>query len=83
MAIHHTQAVIDAINATGAIVLFLPPYSPDFMPCEGLFAQAKSWIRENDVVWQFCMDPKLMVEEGFLQVTDEEIKNYIRHAEYI
>ena len=23
-----------------------------------------------------------MVEEVFLQVTDEEIKNYIRHAEY-
>ena len=28
------------------------------------------------------MDPELMVEEVFLQVTDEEIKNYIRHAEY-
>ena len=81
-AIRHTQAAIDAINATGAIVLFLPPYSPDFMPCEELFAQVKSWIRENDVAWQFCMDPELMVEEGFLQVTDEEIKNYIQHAEY-
>ena len=67
---------------TGAIVLFLPPYSPDFMPCEELFAQIKSWIRENDVAWQFCMDPELMVEEAFLQVTDGEIKNYIRHAEY-
>jgi len=74
--------VKDAINATGAIVLFLPPYSPDFMPCEELFAQVKSWIREKDVAWQFCMDPKLMVEEAFLHVTDEEIKNYIRHAEY-
>ena len=74
--------MIDAINATGAIVLFLPPYSPDFMPCEERFAQVKSWIRENDVAWQFCMDPKLMVEEAFLQVTDEEVKKYIRHAEY-
>ena len=55
--------MIDAINATGAIVLFLPPYSPDFMPCEELFAQVKSWIRENDVAWQFCMDPELMVEK--------------------
>ena len=39
-------------------------------------------IRENDVAWQFCLDPELMVEEAFLQVTNEEIKNYIRHAEY-
>ena len=52
------------------------------MPCEELFAQVKSWIRENGVAWQFCMDPELMVEEAFLQVTDEEIKNYIQHAEY-
>ena len=74
--------MIDTINAIGAMVLFLPAYSPDFMPCEELFAQVKSWIRENDVAWQFCMDPELMVEEGFLQVTDEEIKNYIQHAEY-
>jgi len=50
-AIHHTQAVVDAIHATGAIVIFLPPYSPDFMPCEELFAQAKTWIRENDAAW--------------------------------
>ena len=59
-----------------------PPYSPDFMPCEELFAQTKNWIRENDVAWQFCMDPQSMVEEAFLQVTDEQIRNYIRHAEY-
>ena len=53
------------------------------MPCEELFAQTKNWIRENDVAWQFCMDPQYMVEEAFLQVTDEQIRNYIRHAEYL
>ena len=36
-AIHHTQEAVDAIHATGAIVIFLPPYSPDFMPLEELF----------------------------------------------
>ena len=53
------------------------------MPCEELFAQTKNWIRENDVAWQFCMDSQFMVEEAFLQVTDEQIRNYIRHAEYL
>ena len=57
--------------------MFLPPYSPDFMPCEELFAQTKNWIRENDAAWKFCQDPKFMVEEAFLQVTDEQIRNYI------
>ena len=29
-----------------------------------------------------CQDLELMVEEAFLHVTDEEVKNYIHHAEY-
>ena len=82
-AIHHVQANIDAINATGAIVMFLPPYSPDFMPCEQLFSKAKHWIRENYIAWRFCHDPALMVQESFLQVTDDEIRHYIAHTEYL
>ncbi len=82
-AIHHTQEVIDAINSTGAMLIFLPPYSPDFMPCEELFAQTKSYIRQNDIAWQNCPDPELMVWEAFLQSTDEEIRNYIHHAGYM
>lgn len=81
-AIHHIQEVIDAINATGVMVIFLPTYSPDCMPCEELFAQTKSYIRKNDVAWQKCPDPELMVWESFLQVTDEVIRNYINHADY-
>ena len=72
-AIHHSQEVVDAIHATGAIVVLMPSYSPGFMPCEELFAQAKNWIRENDAAWQFCDDPGLMVEEAFLQTTDQEV----------
>ena len=81
-AIHHTQEVVDAINATGVLFIFLPPYSPDFMPCEELFSQSKNYIRQNDVAWQDSPDPALMVFDSFLQVTDGEIQNYIRHAEY-
>ena len=81
-AIHHTREVVDAINATGALLIFLPPYSPDLMPCEELFSQSKNYIRQNDIAWQDSPDPELMVLDSFLQVTDENIRNYIRHAEY-
>ncbi len=82
-AIHHTQEVIDAINATGALVVFLLPYSPDFMRCEELFSKVKHYLRENDIAWHNCPDTELMVFDSFLQVTDEEIRHYIEHAEYI
>ena len=35
-AIHHTNEVVSMIEEVGAIVQFLPPYSPDLMPIEGL-----------------------------------------------
>jgi hypothetical protein len=53
------------------------------MPCEELlFSQSKSYIQQKDIAWQDSPDPELMVLDSFLQVTDEEIRNYIRHAEY-
>ena len=82
-AIHHTRDVVDALNATGALVVFLPPYSPDYMPCEELFSQTKHFIRSNDIAWQNCPSPEVMVFESFLHVTDNEIKNYIEHAGYV
>ena len=82
-AIDHTQEVVDTLNATGALILFLPPYFPDFMLCEELFSLTKNFIRQNDVVWQNCPNPELMVYESFFHATDDEIKNYIKHADYL
>ena len=31
---------------------FLPPYSPDLMPAEGVFSQIKSIIKQNDRAMQ-------------------------------
>ena len=55
------QEAINAINATGAMLIFLSPYLPDFMPCEKLFAQAKNYIRQNDIAWQNCVDSEFML----------------------
>lgn len=82
-AIHHSQRVVDAINASGALLIFLPPYSPNLMPCEGVIALEKSWIRENDLVWEQCDEPENMVFEAFMQIADEDIANYICHSEYL
>jgi hypothetical protein len=43
------------------MLIFLPPYWLDFMHCEELFAQTKSYIRQNDIAWQNCPDPELIV----------------------
>ena len=43
---HKSQATRDLISKTGAILLFLPPYSPDLNPSEQSFAHIKRY-RQN------------------------------------
>ena len=82
-AIHHLQRLIDAINTSGALLIFLPPYRPHLMPCEGVIGQVKSSIRENELVWEQFDELETMALEPFMQITDDEIANYIRHCEYL
>lgn len=58
---HKSAAVRAAIEAVGAELRFLPPYSPDFNPIENAFAKLKAWLRKvaartiNDL-WQAIAD---------------------------
>jgi transposase len=43
---HKGEAVRKAIEAAGARLLFLPPYSPDFNPIEKAFSKLKALLRK-------------------------------------
>jgi len=43
---HKSPAVRTAIEAAGAELRFLPPYSPDFNPIENAFAKLKALLRK-------------------------------------
>ncbi|MEO1494052.1 MAG: transposase, partial [Pseudomonadota bacterium] len=43
---HKVSGARNAIEARGAKMLFLPPYSPDFNPIEQAFAKIKSILRK-------------------------------------
>ena len=46
-SIHHVDQVVDLIERqAGAKLCFLPPYSPDLNPAEGVFSQIKSIINQ-------------------------------------
>jgi transposase len=53
---HKGPAVQGMIEAAGARLLYLPPYSPDFNPIENLFAKLKALLRREaprtiDTLW--------------------------------
>ncbi len=46
VSIHKVAGVREAIEACGAILLYLPPYSPDLNPIEQVFAKLKAMLRK-------------------------------------
>lgn len=43
---HKATAIREAIEAAGATLLYLPPYSPDFNPIENAFSKIKAMLRK-------------------------------------
>ncbi|XP_065903761.1 uncharacterized protein [Dysidea avara] len=81
-SIHHIDRVIKAIYQTGAIVRFLPPYSPDLQPLEEVFSKVKSFLKRNEIVYDSSDTPSLIVTLAFTTVTTGDCINIIKHAEY-
>jgi transposase len=53
---HKGAGVRKAIEAAGATLLYLPPYSPDFNPIENAFSKLKALLRKAaertvDALW--------------------------------
>ena len=47
-SIHHIQETIKMINEVGALVVFLPPNSPDYNPIEEAFSKVMSLLKLMD-----------------------------------
>jgi transposase len=74
------EGVRAAIERTGAILRYLPPYSPDLNPIEMAFAKIKALLRKaaartQDQLWDAIAD----VLSAF---TPDECANYLAHAGY-
>lgn len=46
VSVHKVDGIEEAIEARGAILFFLPAYSPDLNPIEQLFAKLKALLRK-------------------------------------
>ena len=45
LAAHKVKGVAEAIDAAGADLWYLPPYSPDLNPIERAWSKVKTWLR--------------------------------------
>lgn len=77
---HKVKGVVEAIEAAGASVRYLPPYSPDLNPIELAFSKFKKLLRDGaertaDKLWTLCG----RVLDLFSRT---ECRNYFRHCGY-
>lgn len=78
LSAHKAAGVRDAIEAAGATLMFLPPYSSDFNSIENAFAKLKTLLRAKadrtiTALWD-AVDPLLDL------FTPDECQNYFKAA---
>ena len=81
LAAHKVQGVRQAIEAKGAKLRYLPPYSPDLNPIENAFAKLKALLRtaaERTIEGLWTTIGKLL--HCF---SSAECQNYIENAGYV
>lgn len=77
---HKRVGVREAIEAAGARLVYLPPYSPELNPIEMAFSKFKQLLRTAaarvvETLWQRCGEVLSSFRPG-------EFINYIRHCGY-
>ncbi len=83
-SIHHIQEVKEEFEAAGIVLIFLPPYSPDYNPCEEMFSYIKYYLKDHDEILQSMNTQSCIhvLHSAFASVTKLQCKNWIAHAGY-
>ena len=83
-SIHHVEEVTDLIEVqAGAKVCYLPPYSPDLNPVEGIFSQVKSIMKQNDKLFQIFSAPRALITMIFASINQEDCMHHISNSGYL
>ena len=77
---HKSAAVRTVIEAAGATLRYLPPYSPDFNPIENAFAKLKAILRK--VAAHTIDDLWNAIRDALPAFDQRECRNYFTAAGY-
>ncbi|KAG8945644.1 hypothetical protein FRC04_000605 [Tulasnella sp. 424] len=80
--IHHGEAIRELVESTGAILKYLPPYSPDLNPIEESFSAVKAFLRRNEALAVGKEARMSLIREGLARVTKEDAQGWYTSAGY-
>lgn len=80
LSAHKAAAAREAVEACGAKLVFLPPYSPDLSPIERAWSKVKALLRKAAArSWEALLES---VEQALRAVTSADAAGWFRHAGY-
>jgi transposase len=77
---HKVEGIAEAIEAVGARLLYLPPYSPDFSPIEQFWSKVKGILRSIAPRTKQTLDEA--ITKAFAQVSAKDIQHWFTHCCY-
>ena len=77
---HKPVAIREAIEAAGAVLMFLPPYSPDFNPIELAFSKLKAWLRSQAARTKKALDQAIVT--GIERITTTDCRSFFTATGY-
>jgi transposase len=80
LAAHKVAGVRERIEATGASLVYLPPYSPDFNPIEQAWSKVKQRLRSAKARTLEALEPALA--EALAAVTPQNASAWFFHCGY-
>jgi transposase len=78
---HHAQRARAAIEAQGARLLHLPPYSPDFNPIEHAFSKVKQFLRRASARTDDVL--RAATWDAFATITQSDAVGWFAHCGYM
>jgi transposase len=78
LKVHHAHSVRDAIEAVGARLVFLPPYSPDLSPIELCWSQLKQFLRSKAARTYEALDQAMT--EAVNVITEDDAIGWFNHC---
>ena len=80
LSAHKVSGVQEAIEAVGASLRYLPPYSPDFNPIEQAWSKLKSYLRSVAARTHHALSRA--IAEGLELITPEDAHGFFTHCGY-
>ena len=80
LPVHKAEGLAELVEARGARLLYLPPYSPDFTPIELAFSKLKTYLRTAAARTREAL--KTALDAALAWITADDAQNWFGHCGY-